>query len=85
MPKHLESPYSMPFFGVFSLKEGFFNCIKSCGNIDPTCGAGEFLLAALNIKFDLWDQSGDISNGDIIRQISNNDLSIAIERMLRGL
>lgn len=47
---------------------------------DPTCGAGEFLLAALETKFDLIDNHTDnVTNGMIIktvRTIYGNDINV---------
>lgn len=46
---------------------------------DPTCGAGEFLLAILNIKFNEWDKSfGKINKVDISKIVSTirgNDIN----------
>ena len=36
---------------------------------DPTCGAGEFLLFALKLKFDIWDKNGKQADRDDIEQI----------------
>lgn len=54
---------------------------KFCYNdtvFDPTCGAGEFLLVALSVKFDLVDLHQDnVSNIDIInilKTINGNDI-----------
>ncbi|MCH5192029.1 MAG: N-6 DNA methylase [Oscillospiraceae bacterium] len=47
---------------------------------DPTCGAGEFLLSALEIKFDLMDMHrqsiGKISVQRIIKTIFGNDINL---------
>ncbi|WP_233120157.1 HsdM family class I SAM-dependent methyltransferase [Tissierella creatinophila] len=47
---------------------------------DPTCGAGEFLVAALEIKLDLLDlHKANISKGNlkkIIRTIKGNDVNL---------
>lgn len=47
---------------------------------EPTCGAGEFLLEALERKFDLWDYSHDeISEDDLVNilaTIYGNDINI---------
>ncbi|PKR84022.1 HsdM family class I SAM-dependent methyltransferase [Heyndrickxia camelliae] len=47
---------------------------------DPTCGAGEFLVAALEIKLDLLDlHKANISKGNlkkIIRTIKGNDVNV---------
>ena len=55
---------------------------------DPTCGAGEFLLAALSIKFDLWDNNtGTVTRTDIMRIVETirgndiNDESIVITKL----
>ena len=55
---------------------------------DPTCGAGEFLLSMLNIKFDEWDKgAGKISKSDISKIISTirgndiNEDSIIISKL----
>lgn len=55
---------------------------------DPTCGAGEYLLTALDIKFDLLEKTGGTITENLIRQIvstikgndSNSD-SIAITKI----
>lgn len=36
---------------------------------DPTCGAGEYLLAALDIKFDLFEKNGGTVSENVIHQI----------------
>ena len=36
---------------------------------EPTCGAGEFLLAVLNIKLNLWESAGYTFSADQLRQI----------------
>lgn len=46
---------------------------------DPTCGAGEFLLAAANMKFHLWTMHNGLSPAaaiDIISSIKGNDINI---------
>lgn len=47
---------------------------------DPTCGAGEYLLAALDMKFDLLEKKGVIISDKLIRQvvatIKGNDSNI---------
>lgn len=47
---------------------------------DPTCGAGEYLLAALNMKFDLLEKHGTVVSDKLIRQvvatIKGNDSNI---------
>jgi len=37
--------------------------------LEPTCGAGEFLLAALNVKLNLWEGAGFAFNADELRAI----------------
>jgi hypothetical protein len=37
--------------------------------LEPTCGAGEFLLSALNIKLNLWESAGFAFSADNLRQI----------------
>ncbi|MCM1330102.1 MAG: SAM-dependent methyltransferase [Ruminococcus sp.] len=37
--------------------------------LDPTCGTGEFLLAALNIKFDLLDNNIEKVSGKEVRKV----------------
>lgn len=45
---------------------------------DPTCGAGEFLLAVLEQKFDLWDSNSNMTKNDIekiVGTIHGNDIN----------
>ena len=46
---------------------------------DPTCGAGEFLLAALNCKFDCLDNSGEQITkqklDSILKTVNGNDIN----------
>jgi hypothetical protein len=47
--------------------------------LEPTCGAGEFLLAALNIKLDLWERAGFTFGEDelkaIVATLHGNDIN----------
>lgn len=46
---------------------------------DPTCGAGEFLLAAANMKFTLWTMHSKLTPAtaiDIVSSIKGNDINI---------
>lgn len=47
--------------------------------LEPTCGAGEFLLAALNIKLNLWESAGfAFSAGElraIVATLHGNDIN----------
>lgn len=55
-------------------EEFFFNTTI----FDPTCGTGEFLLSALNLKFDLLDISKSISHStihQIVNTIYGNDIN----------
>lgn len=45
---------------------------------DPTCGAGEFLLAAANLKYALWTEHGGLTSAsaiDIISTVKGNDIN----------
>lgn len=37
--------------------------------LEPTCGAGEFLLAVLDIKLNLWEGAGYAFEADVLRKI----------------
>ncbi len=59
-----------------------FPCENVCKEkivFDPTCGAGEFLLSALRIKYDIWERNNeDISRDDIeniVSTIRGNDIN----------
>lgn len=46
---------------------------------DPTCGAGEFLLAAANMKYSLWTEQYKLTSDsaiEIISTIKGNDINI---------
>ncbi|WP_312649300.1 Eco57I restriction-modification methylase domain-containing protein [Aminipila sp.] len=46
---------------------------------DPTCGAGEFLLAATNVKLTLWREHTELTSKatrDIIASIKGNDINL---------
>lgn len=47
--------------------------------LDPTCGAGEFLLAAANMKYNLWTRHKRLTSAaalDIISTIKGNDINM---------
>ena len=56
---------------------------KSFGKLktifDPTCGTGEFLLAAANLKYSLWSANCELTSNstiEIISTIKGNDINI---------
>ena len=62
-------PFISSLFGTCVPEKAFFCCIKDSVFIEPTCGAGEFLLATLERKFELWERSHSAANKEEIECI----------------